>query len=117
MTSLGHTPLDKLKIQMFRSLQNFRDRLSDRAMRAFGVPLRTSEQEIQLHVPHTPDIHIGQVFDRSWELLSPILPYVASRTVVRNHFSRANCHICSRFVRSGQMLSTGLKSVASKGGY
>ena len=67
-------PLDKLKIQVFRSLQNFRDRLSDKTMRAFGVPLRTSEQEIQLDEPHAPDIHIGHVFDRSWELLSPVLP-------------------------------------------
>ncbi len=81
-------PLDKLKIQVFRSLQTFRDRLSDKAMRGFGVPLRTSEQEIQLHEPHTPDIHIGHVFDRSWELLSPVLPMSLVGPLVRSHFNR-----------------------------
>ena len=43
-------------------------------MRAFGVPLRTTETEINVVEPGTPDIRIGRVFDRNWELLSPLLP-------------------------------------------
>lgn len=81
-------PVTKLKSQVFRSLQNFRDRLSEQTTRGFGVELRTSEQEIQLHEPHTPDIHIGHVFDRSWELLSPILPMSLVGPLVRGHFNR-----------------------------
>ena len=57
-------------------------------MRVFGVPLRTSEQEIQLREPHTPDIHIGRVFDRNWELLSPVLPMSLVGPLVRRHFNR-----------------------------
>src|ERR1017187_2571462 len=67
-------PLNKVQKQAFRALQQFRDRLSDRTMRAFGVPLRTTETEINVVEPRTPDIRIGRVFDRNWELLSPILP-------------------------------------------
>jgi GTP-binding protein EngB required for normal cell division len=80
-------PLDKLEGQVFRSLQNFRDRLSDQVMRAFGVPLRTTEQEIELSEPHTPDIHIGRVFDRNWELLSPVLPMAVVGPLVQRHFT------------------------------
>jgi GTP-binding protein EngB required for normal cell division len=81
-------PLDKVKNQVFRSLQDFRDRLSDQAIRAFGVPLRTTEQEIQIREPHTPDIYIGRIFDRNWELLSPVLPMSIVGPLVRRHFSR-----------------------------
>ena len=80
-------PLDKLKSQVFRRLQNFRDRLSDQAMRAFGVPLRTTEQEIHVREPHTPDIHVGRIFDRNWELLSPVLPMLLVGALVRRHFT------------------------------
>ena len=81
-------PLDKVKGQMFRALQGFRDRLSEQATRAFSVPLRTTEQEIQIREPHTPDIYIGRVFDRNWELLSPVLPMSIIRPLVQRHFSR-----------------------------
>ena len=72
-------PLDKVRKQAFYTLQQFRDRLSDRTMRAFGVPLRTTETEIDVVEPGTPNIRVGRVFDRSWELLSPILPVWRSR--------------------------------------
>jgi hypothetical protein len=79
-------PLDKLRHQIFRSLQNFRDRLSEQTLRAFGVPLRTSESEIVIEEPRTPDIYIGKVFDRNWELLSPIAPMSLFKPLVRRHF-------------------------------
>ena len=81
-------PLHKVRKQAFRALQQFRDRLSDRTMRAFGVPLRTTETEIDVVEPRTPDIRIGRVFDRNWELLSPILPVWMIKAAVRRHFAR-----------------------------
>lgn len=81
-------PLDKLKAQVYRSLQNFRDYVSSQALHAFGVPLRTSEQTIELHEPHTPDIYLGHVFDHSWELLSHVLPMSLVGPLVRGHFRR-----------------------------
>jgi len=80
-------PLDKLKKEIFRSLQNFRDRLSDQTYRAFGVPLRTSESEIVIEEPRTPDIYIGKIFDRNWELLSPVTPMFLFKPLVRRHFT------------------------------
>jgi hypothetical protein len=80
-------PLDKLRQQIFRSLQNFRDRLSDQAYRAFGVPLRTSESEIVIEEPRAPDIYIGKIFDRNWELLSPIAPMFLFKPLVQRHFT------------------------------
>jgi GTP-binding protein EngB required for normal cell division len=81
-------PLHKVRKQAFRALQQFRDRLSDRTMRAFGVPLRTTETEIEVVEPSTPDIRIGRVFDRNWELLSPILPVWMIKAAVHRHFAR-----------------------------
>ena len=80
-------PLNKVQKQAFRALQQFRDRLSDRTMRAFGVPLRTTETEINVVEPRTPDIRIGRVFDRNWELLSPILPVWPIKAAVHRHFT------------------------------
>ena len=81
-------PLHKVRKQAFRTLQQFRDRLSERTMHAFGVPLRTAEAEINVLEPSSPDIRIGRVFDRNWELLSPILPVWAIRNIVRHHFEQ-----------------------------
>jgi GTP-binding protein EngB required for normal cell division len=81
-------PLYKVQKQAFRTLQQFRDRLSDRTLHAFGVPLRTTETDIDVVEPKTPDIRIGRVFDRSWDLLSPILPVWLIRSAVHRHFAR-----------------------------
>jgi len=81
-------PLRKVQKQGYRALQHFRDRLSDRTMHAFGVPLRTTETEIRVAEPSTPDIRVGRIFDRNWELLSPVLPAPAIQGLVRRHFEQ-----------------------------
>jgi GTP-binding protein EngB required for normal cell division len=80
-------PLRNVRRQAFRTLQQFRDRLSDDAMRAFGVALRTTETEIDVVEPSAPDIRVGRVFDRNWELLSPILPAWTIKAAVYRHFA------------------------------
>jgi GTP-binding protein EngB required for normal cell division len=86
-------PLYKVQKQAFRALQQFRDRLSDRTLHAFGVPLRTTETEINFVEPRTPDIRVGRVFDRSWDLLSPILPVWLIRAAVHRHFARTISYV------------------------
>jgi GTP-binding protein EngB required for normal cell division len=81
-------PLRRVQRQAFRALQQFRDRLSDRTTRAFGVPLRTTETDIDVVEPGTPNVRIGRVFDRNWELLSPVLPVWTIEAAVRRHFAR-----------------------------
>jgi GTP-binding protein EngB required for normal cell division len=81
-------PLERISNQVVRNLQNFRDRLSDGVVRAFGVPLRTAEVHIEVREPEAPDIHIGKIFDRNWELLSPIIPVFLIKRIVRAHFER-----------------------------
>jgi len=81
-------PLRKAGKHVFRVLQEFRDRLSERTIRAFSLPLRTTETEIFVAEPATPNIRIGRVFDRNWELLSPILPAWMIKSIVRRHFVR-----------------------------
>ena len=81
-------PLQNVRRQAFRELQHFRDRLADRTEQAFGVPLRTTETAIEVVEPGTPDIRIGRVFDRNWEMLSPVLPVLIVKPIVRRHFRR-----------------------------
>jgi hypothetical protein len=81
-------PLHRTSRQVFRYLQEFRDRLSERTSHAFGVPLHTTEIDIEIQEPRTPDISVGRVFDRSWELLSPVLPVALIKPLVRGHFAR-----------------------------
>jgi GTP-binding protein EngB required for normal cell division len=80
------SPLEGARGRAFRLLQEFRDRLSGRALEALGVPLHTTETEIAAAEPAAPDIRIGRVFDRNWELLSPVLPAVLIRPAVYRHF-------------------------------
>lgn len=49
---------------------------------------RTTEVEIEVREPETPDVRIGWIFDRNWELLSPVTPVFLIRGVVRRHFER-----------------------------
>jgi len=81
-------PLEKAKRRALRRLQVFREELSERTESAFGVPLHTTEMEIQIEEPNRPDIWIGRVFDRNWELLSPILPIRLVRPLVEGRFRR-----------------------------
>jgi hypothetical protein len=80
--------LHKTARQILRRLQQFRDRLSDRAESVFGAPLRTIEVEIQIQEPRTPDVKIGWVFERNWRLLSPVLPMTLVKPLARRHFIR-----------------------------
>ncbi len=81
-------PLEHTSRQVVRVLQDFRDRLSEGTMRAFGVPLRTTEVDIEIREPENPDIHVGKIFDRNWELLSPIIPVALIKGSVRRHFEQ-----------------------------
>lgn len=78
-------PLEHVKDQIFRRLQNFRERFSDKTEQLFGVPLRTTETEIRVSEPQVPDIRVGRIFDRNWELLSPLTPMMLIQPIVARH--------------------------------
>jgi GTP-binding protein EngB required for normal cell division len=79
-------PLRDMERQCQRLLQTFRDRLSERVLHLFGVALHTTEIEIEVQPPLTPDISVGRIFDHNWELLSALIPMVLVRGLVRGHF-------------------------------
>jgi GTP-binding protein EngB required for normal cell division len=79
---------DRVKRQLARSVQVFRARLSERTTAAFGVPLRTTEIEMEAGEPRTPDIKVGRVFDRNWELLGFLIPMWLFQGLVRRHLLR-----------------------------
>lgn len=81
-------PLADVQRQYQRLLQTFRDRLSERTMALYGVPLRTTEPDIKPEQPKKPDVKIGRAFDHSWELLSPIMPMFVLRSGVLRRFRR-----------------------------
>jgi len=89
-------PMQQARRQAFLALQQFRDRLSESTMRGFGVPLRTTETEIDVVEPSTPSVRVGRVFDRNWELLSPIVPAWTIETMVRRHFTRTISNLVSQ---------------------
>ena len=81
-------PLQKTSRQILRSLQAFRDRLSERTERVFGIPLRTTEPDIDPESPKAPDVRIERIFDRNWELLSAVIPMRLVRGIVLAHFRK-----------------------------
>lgn len=81
-------PLQRVNQQLEQALQDFRNRVSARVLETLGVPLQTKEMELRVEMPTSPDIRIGRTFDRSWELLSWLVPMTLVRGAVRRHFQR-----------------------------
>mgnify|MGYP000265344044 CR=1 FL=1 len=81
-------PLHHVGRQLSQSLQDFRNRISERTMETLGVPLRTTEVEIEPEIPRSPDIRIGRLFDREWELISFLIPMPLVKGLVHKHFRR-----------------------------
>ena len=79
-------PLADVQRQYQRVIQNFRDRLSDRTLALYGVPLKTTEPDVVPKAPKMPDVNIGRPFDHNWELLSPVLPMSVLRGAVFKRF-------------------------------
>jgi hypothetical protein len=53
---------------------------------ALGVPLRTTELEIEIEPARSPDVRIGKIFDRNWELISFLLPMMLVKGILKQHF-------------------------------
>jgi GTP-binding protein EngB required for normal cell division len=81
-------PLQRVGRQLSQSLQDFRNRLSERTIETLGVPLRTTEMDLNAEDPRSPDVRVGKIFDRNWELLSFLVPMTIFRGIVGRHFAR-----------------------------
>ena len=81
-------PLQRVGRQLSQSLQDFRNRLSERTLETLGVPLRTTEMDLNAEDPRSPDVRVGKIFDRNWELLSFLVPMTIFRGIIRRHFER-----------------------------
>lgn len=81
-------PVKRVSRQLSQALQDFRNRLSDRVLETLGVPLRTTEMELETEEPKSPDVRVGRIFDHSWELLSWVLPMPLIRGAVLSHYHR-----------------------------
>jgi GTP-binding protein EngB required for normal cell division len=81
-------PLQRVGRQLSQSLQDFRNRLSERTLATLGVTLRTTEMDLNAEDPRSPDVRVGKIFDRNWELLSFLVPMTIFRGIIRRHFER-----------------------------
>jgi hypothetical protein len=81
-------PVRRVSRQLSQSLQDFRNRLSERMLETLGVPLRTTEMELQTEDPNSPDVRVGRIFDHNWELLSWLIPMALVRGAVLKHYHR-----------------------------
>ena len=81
-------PVHRVSRLLSQSLQDFRNRLSERTLETLGVPLRTTQIDLRTEDPRSPDVRIGKIFDRNWELLSFLVPMALVQGVVKRHFER-----------------------------
>jgi GTPase Era involved in 16S rRNA processing len=81
-------PLRDARRQFQNGLQAFRDRLSEESLCTFGIRLRTTEVDIEVQRPSVPDISVGKIFDRNWELLSGIIPLLLFRRAIERQFRK-----------------------------
>jgi GTP-binding protein EngB required for normal cell division len=97
-------PAQRVSRQLSQSLQDFRNRLSERVLETLGVPLRTTELELLAEVPGSPDVRVGAVFDHNWELLSWLIPMALVQGAALTHFHRM----------VGELVFTNLSRLASQ---
>jgi len=81
-------PVRLVSRQLSQTLQDFRNRLSERALEALGIPLKTTQIELHAQEPKSPDVRVGRIFDRNWELISFLVPMVLFKGMVRRHFEK-----------------------------
>ncbi|MBI2458113.1 MAG: hypothetical protein HYV46_18540 [candidate division NC10 bacterium] len=81
-------PVGRVSRQLSQSLQDFRNRLSERSLETLGVPLRTTEMDLHMEDPRSPDVRVGRIFDHHWELLSFLVPMDIVKGAVKRHFKR-----------------------------
>jgi GTP-binding protein EngB required for normal cell division len=79
-------PVRRVSRQLSQSLQDFRNRLSERVLETLGVPLRTTEMELHTEDPRSPDVRVGNIFDHNWELLSWLIPMALVQGAVFRHY-------------------------------
>ena len=97
-------PVRRVSRQLSQSLQDFRNRLSERMLATLGVPLRTTEMELHTAEPRSPDVRVGKIFDRNWELLSWLIPMALVQGVVLKHYHH----------KVGELVFTNLSRLASQ---
>ena len=81
-------PVRRVSRQLSQSLQDFRNRLSERTLETLGVPLRTTEIDLRTQDPRSPDVRVGKIFDHNWELLSWLVPMALVKSAVMKHYQR-----------------------------
>jgi hypothetical protein len=81
-------PLQTIRRQLKQQLQNVREKFSEKFFYLTGVALVTAQMEIDIAPPTSPDISIGKIFDRNWELLSFVIPMWIARGMMRKRFVR-----------------------------
>jgi GTP-binding protein EngB required for normal cell division len=86
-------PVGRVSRQLSQSLQDFRNRLSERVLQALGAPLPTYQTELRVEDPRSPDVRVGKIFDRNWELLSPLLPVFLVRSLLKKHLERKTADV------------------------
>ena len=96
-------PVQHVSRQLSQSLQDFRNRLSDRTLETLGVPLKTTEVDLRPEAPRTPDVRVGKIFDRNWELLSVVVPMMLVKKLVQRHFESKTAD--SVFVNLSRLVS------------
>jgi len=72
--------------QFAQSLRDCRNRLSARTLEALGVPLLTTGVEPTARQPRAPDVRVGKIFNRNWELLSFAIPISLVKSTLKRHF-------------------------------
>jgi GTP-binding protein EngB required for normal cell division len=97
-------PVRRVGRQLSQSLQDFRNRLSERVLETLGVALRTTEMELRIADPLSPDVRVGRIFDHDWELLSWLIPMALVRGVVSKHYH----------YKVGELVFTNLSRLASQ---
>jgi GTP-binding protein EngB required for normal cell division len=111
-------PIRRVGRQLAQSLQDFRNRLSENVLETLGVPLRTTEMEMRAEEPKTPDVRVGKIYDRNWELLSWLIPMPLVRGLLERHFHRKADHIVivnlSRLVSQWEVAINGAFSSMEK---
>jgi GTP-binding protein EngB required for normal cell division len=113
-------PLYTVQRQVQQQLQSVREMFSEKMLALTGVALAAPQTNAQVVEPASPDISIGKIFDRNWELISLLIPMPLVRGIVRKKFAEkiegeSEKNISRLTSQWEESLATSMKAAQSEG--
>lgn len=87
-----HTPLERTRDHLERTLRAFNDRLAGHVQDALGITLAPRQVALEVHEPPAPPVDVAFGFDSAFTIIAPVLPLGVLRPLVERSLLRKSSY-------------------------